>query len=175
MRRIESESFMRRITIALLLASATVLMSIALVDACGDKLLRVGRGVRFQRSVHPASILIYVSSETAVGATSRVQSFLKRAGHKPSVVQGINGFGGALNSGRYDIILTDLSDAPGLRKEIETSPSKPTIVPIAINATKAERAAAKKEYKCLVKDSNDGDEYLDAIEAAMRSRTRTQR
>jgi eukaryotic-like serine/threonine-protein kinase len=73
----------------------------------------------------------------------------------------------------YDIILTDLSDAPRLQKQIETSTSKPTIVPIAIKATKAERVAAKKEYKCLVKDSNDGDEYLDAIEAAMRLRTRT--
>lgn len=166
---------MRRITIAFLLASGTVLLSIAVVDACGDKLLRVGSGVRFQRSVHPASILIYVSPDTPVSATSRVQSFLKRAGHKPSTVQGINGFGGAVNSGRYDIILANLSDVPGLQKQIETSTSKPTIVPIAINANKAERAAAKKEYKCLVKDSNDGDEYLDAIEAAMRSRTRTQR
>ena len=162
---------MRRITIALLLAFGSFLMSIAVVDACGDKLLRVGRGARFQRSVHPASILIYVSADTPVSTPAKVQSFLKKAGHKPSIVQGINGFGGALSSGHYDIILTDLSDAPGLQKQIETSTSKPTIVPIAIKATKAERAVAKKEFKCLVKDSNDGEEYLDAIEAAMRSRT----
>jgi hypothetical protein len=148
-------------------------MSVAVVDACGDKLLRIGRGTRFQRSVHPASILIYVSADASVTAPAKVQSFLRKAGHKPSIVQGINGFGGALSSGNYDIILTDLSDAPGLQKQIETSTSKPTIVPIAIKATKAERVAAKKEYKCLVKDSNHGDEYLDAIEAAMRLRTRT--
>ena len=164
---------MRRITIAVLLTIGSLLMSVAVVDACGDKLLRIGRGTRFQRSVHPASILIYVSADAPASHPAKVQSFLKKAGHKPSIVQGINGFGGALSSGNYDIILTDLSDAPRLQKQIETSTSKPTIVPIAIKATKAERVAAKKEYKCLVKDSNDGDEYLDAIEAAMRLRTRT--
>jgi DNA-binding NtrC family response regulator len=160
---------------ALLLAFGSFLMSIAVVDACGDKLLRIGRGARFQRSVQPASILIYVSAATSVSAPAKVQTFLKKAGHKPSIVQGINGFEGALSAGHYDIVLSDLSDAPGLLKQIETSTSKPTIVPIAINTTKAERTAAKKEFKCLVNDSNDGEEYLDAIETAMRSRTRTQR
>ncbi len=153
---------MRRITIALLLAVGTLLMSIAVVDACGDKLLRIGRGARFQRSVHPASILIYVSA-----------NFLKRAGHKPRVVQGMDGFGGALSSGQYDLVLTDLSDVPGLQKQIDISSSKPSIVPIAIKATKAELTAAKRQYRCLVKNSDDGDEYLDAIEAAMRLRART--
>ncbi len=164
---------MRRITIALALAVGTLLMSIAVVDACGDKLLRIGRGARFQRSVHPASILIYVSASTPMAATSKVQSFLKRSGHKPRVVQGIDGFGGALDSGQYDVVLTDLSDVPSLQKQIETSSSKPSIVPIAIKASKAEQAAAKKQYKCLVKDSDDGEEYLDAIDAAMKSRART--
>src|SRR5713226_302766 len=164
---------MRRITIALLLAVGTLLMSIAVVDACGDKLLRIGRGARFQRSVHPASILIYVSANTPMAATSKVQSFLKRAGYKPRVVQGMDGFGGALSSGQYDLVLTDLSDVPGLQKQIDISSSKPSIVPIAIKATKAELTAAKRQYRCLVKNSDDGDEYLDAIEAAMRLRART--
>ncbi len=149
---------MRRITIALALAVGTLLMSIAGVDACGDKLLRIGRGARFQRSVHPASILIYVSASTPMAATSKVQSFLKRSGHKPRVVQGIDGFGGALDSGQ--------------QKQIDISSSKPLIVPIAIKATKAAVTAAKKQYRCLVKNPDDGEEYLDAIEAAMRLRGR---
>src|SRR6266540_137323 len=162
---------MRRITIALALAVGTLLMSIAVVDACGDKLLRIGRGARFQRSVHPASILIYVSANTPMAAT-KVQSFLKRSGHKPRVVQGMDGFGGALSSGQYDLVLTDLSDVPGLQKQIDISSSKPSIVPIAIKATKAELTAAKRQYRCLVKNPDDGEEYLDAIEAAMRLRGR---
>ncbi len=164
---------MRRIIIALVLAAGTLLMSIAVADACGDKLLRIGRGARFQRSVHPASILIYVSAGAPLTAPSKVQSFLKRAGHKPRVVQGIDGFGGALSSGQYDLVLTDLSDVSSLQKQIQISSSKPSIVPIAIKASKAELTAAKKQYRCLVKNSDDGEEYLDAIEAAMRTRART--
>ena len=94
----------------------------------------------------------------------------------PSMVQGIQGFGGAVRSAHYDIILTDLSDVQSLEKQIETATSKPSIVPIAIKATKVERAAAKKQYKCFIKDSNDGDEYLEVIDAAMKARDRnTQR
>ncbi len=107
-----------------------------------------------------------------MAATSKVQSFLKRSGHKPRVVQGIDGFGGALDSGQYDLVLTDLSDVPGLQKQIDISSSKPLIVPIAIKATKAAVTAAKKQYRCLVKNPDDGEEYLDAIEAAMRLRGR---
>jgi hypothetical protein len=160
---------MRKILIALFLAVG-LLMSVSLVNGCGDKTLRIGRGARFQRSVSPASILIYVPSDTPTGAASKLQSFLKKAGHKPRVVQGPEGFGGALSSGRYDIVLAALSDASGLQRQIETFSAKPSIVPIAIKSTKAERAAAKKQYKCLVRDSNDGDEYLDAIDAAMKAR-----
>jgi DNA-binding NtrC family response regulator len=163
---------MRRITIALVITLGILTVSTAIVDACGDKLLRIGRGARFQHSIHTASILIYIHDGTAT-TVPRLQSFLKRAGHKPRVVQGMDNFSGALNSGQYDVVLSDLSDVPGLQKQIETSSSKPSIVPIAIKATKAEQAAAKKQYKCLVKDSDDGEQYLDAIEAAMKSRAGT--
>lgn len=163
---------MRRVTITLVITLGVLMVSTAIVDACGDKLLRIGRGVRFQHSIHAASILIYTPAGAAT-TVPRLQSFLKRAGHKPRVVQGMDNFSGALSSGQYDVVLTDLSDVPSLQKQIETSSSKPSIVPIAIKASKAEQAAAKKQYKCLVKDSNDGEEYLDAIEAVMKSRAGT--
>jgi DNA-binding NtrC family response regulator len=124
--------------------------------------------------MHAASILIYIPSGNSIAAATyapKLQSFLKKAGHKPRVVQGTDGLGGALSSGQYDLVLTDLADVASLQKQIENSSSKPSVVPIAIKATKAEQAAAKKQYKCLVKNSNDGDDFLDAIEEAMRNRT----
>jgi hypothetical protein len=163
---------MKRITITLVITLGVLTMSTASIDACGDKLLRIGRGTRFQHSIRPASILIYIPAGTTT-TVPQLQSYLKRAGHKPRVVQGIDNFSGALSSGQYDVVLTDLSDAPSLQKQIETSTSKPSIVPIAVKASKAEQAAAKKQYKCLVRDSDDGEKYLDAIEAAMKSRART--
>ena len=57
-----------------------VLLNIAVAEACGDKALRIGRGVRFQRTAHPAAVLIYIPSN-ATRAT-QLQSVLKKAGHK---------------------------------------------------------------------------------------------
>ena len=44
------------------------------------------------------------------------------------------------------------------------------IVPVAINSNGSERRAAKQQYPCLVKNPNDGDEYLDAINAALKAK-----
>jgi hypothetical protein len=57
-----------------------------------------------------------------------------------------------------------------VQRQTEASAAKPVIVPMIFNAKKADIAAAKKQYRVVVKDPNDGDDYLDAIETAMRSR-----
>ena len=69
----------------------------------------------------------------------------------------------ALKAGQYDIVLTDLADAASIQSEIESSPSKPVLLPLAYKLTKAEAAAAQKQYKYLVKHPSSGDEYLEAI------------
>jgi hypothetical protein len=68
--------------------------------------------------------------------------------------------------------LSNLAEVAGLQKQIEASASKPVLVPVVSKGTKAEVAMAQKQYKFLVKNPNSGDEYLDAIEEAMRSRLR---
>ena len=164
---------MRRITLTLAVLSGSLLFSLPLTNACGDKALRIGRGARFQRSTHPASILIYVPSgtpETAATQAPRLQTFLKKAGHKPRIVQGTDGLSEALGSGQYDLVLTPLAEVASLQNQIDASPSKPLVVPIAMKATRAEVAAARRQYRWLVRNPNDGDEYLEAIEVAMRSR-----
>jgi len=164
---------MRGITLAFAVFAGSLLFGLPAAGACGDKVLRVGRGVRFQHSTHPASILIYVPPGAAADVAPRLQAFLKKAGHKPRVVQGADGLGEALGSGQYDLVLTPLAEAAGLQNQIEASPSKPLIVPVAAKATRAEVAAAKRLYGWLVRNPDDGDEYLEAIEVAMRSRART--
>jgi len=166
---------MRRITIVFVIALGISLLSIAVADACGDKLLRIGRGARFQRSLHPAVVLIYLPSTAPAEASTKapkLQAFLKKAGHKSSIVQGADRLSQALGQGQYDIILTDLSEIAGVQRQIEGSASKPILVPMIFKGTKADVAAAKKHYRCVVKNPNDGDEYLDAIEEAMRLRMR---
>ncbi|PYS24152.1 MAG: hypothetical protein DMF72_06385 [Acidobacteria bacterium] len=166
---------MRRITIAFAIALGISLLSIAVASACGDKLLRIGRGARFQRSMHPATVLIYLPSNAPADATAKapkLQAFLRKAGHKPNIVQGADRLSQALGSGHYDVVLVGLAEVPSVQRQAEGAVSKPVVVPLIFNASKAEVAAAKKHYRCVVKNPNDGDEYLDAIEEAMRSRMR---
>lgn len=166
---------MRRVILASAILTVILTMDFTAAFACGDKTLRIGRGARFRRTGHAAAILIYVPSDAAAVAVQRaprLQSFLKNAGHKALVVQGRERLGEALESGRYDLVLGNLVEAAGLQKPIESSSSKPTLVPIVSKATKAEVIAAQKQYRYLVKDANSGDDYLNAIEEAMRSRIR---
>jgi hypothetical protein len=87
---------------------------------CGDKLLAVGRGVRFQRAyaAHQANLVIY-----SAGA------------------QG----GAALTNAK----------------------------PIFVKPSKAEFAAAQKEYKFALKASADDFEYVAAIDEAMKLQLKT--
>ena len=159
---------MRRTIIVVGVSTAILVLSIAAVEACGDKALRIGRGVRFQRTSHAAAVLIYIPSN--VQRASQLQSFLKKVGHNSYAVQDADALRNALMSGRYDLVFTDLAEAARLQKQIETSASKPVLVPVVSKETKAEVTAAQKQYRCMVKNAHRGDYYLDAIEDALRSR-----
>ena len=162
---------MRRTALAVAVTAAVFLLSIAIVEACGDKVLRIGRGVRFQRTSHPVAVLIYIPSNAK--RASDLQSLLKKVGHSAYTVQDVDSLRSALMSGRYDLVFTDLAEAAGLEKQVETSASKPVVVPVVSKASKerkAEVAAAQKQYRCIVKDPTVGDYYLDAIEEALRSK-----
>lgn len=161
---------MRRTVIAGFVLLGSLLPGIAMVNACGDKALRIGRGIRFQRTSHPAAVLIYIPSN-ATRAT-QLQSMLKKVGHKSYTVQGEDNFGAALESGQYDLVISDLGVAASLGRLIENSPSKPVLVAVVSEGTKAEVAAAQKHFRYIVRKPHSADHYLDAIDEAMRSRVR---
>jgi hypothetical protein len=166
----------RSAALAFALAAAALLTFGATAgEACGDKALRIGRGARFQRTARPASILIYVSPNAPADALSkapRLQSFLKKVGHKSRVVQGGERLGEALGSGQYDLVLSSLGEAAGLQRRLAEAPSRPALVPLIYKATKEEAAAALKAYRHVVRDASSGDDYVEAIEAAMKARAR---
>ena len=163
---------MRKILIALAILAVVLPLDLPAARACGDKSLRLGRGVRFRRTTNPASVLIYVSPNAAPDAlskTPRLQSFLKKAGHRSRVVQGEGQLSEALGSAPYDIVLSSLDEAPGLQRRLEGSASRPALVPIVFRAAGAEAA---RQYRFVVKNAGSGEDYLEAIEGAMKTRAR---
>jgi len=159
---------MRRILLAVVVIAGVVLLSIAVADACGDKSLRIGRGIRFQRSSHPTAVLIYLPSNATRAA--QLQSMLKRVGHKAYSAPDAGRLSEALTSGQYDLVFAEFAEAAKLARQIETSRSKPVLVPVISSGTKAEVTAARTQYRYVVKNPHNADNYLDAIDEAMRSR-----
>ncbi len=153
---------------------ATTLLSGTAAVACGDKLLAVGRGVRFQRvyTAHDANLVIYVAGAQGRAAldNAKLQNMLTRAGHKLQIVASGSQLDEALKSGKVDIVLMDFGDLAGIAEKLRSAPSKPIIVPVLFKPSKSELARAQKEYKFALKVPTGDFEYLTAINEAMRLR-----
>jgi ABC-type amino acid transport substrate-binding protein len=166
---------MRRLAVGAVLVGTALLSGTAAL-ACGDKLLAIGRGVRFQRAyaAHQANLVIY-SAGTQSGATlgsTKLQTTLKRAGHKVQIAEGGSQLDEALKSGKVDVVLVDFADLGEITRLLQSAPSKPVILPILFKPSKAELAAAQKEYKFALKAPADDVQYLTAIDEAMKSKLR---
>ena len=158
------------------LVVAVVALSAAAALACGDKLLAIGRGVRFQRAyaAREANLVIY-SATARSGAplgNSKLQIALKSVVHKLQVVQGASQLDDALKSGRVDVVLVGFGDLAGIAQELQSAPSKPAVLPILVKPSKAELTAVRKEYRFALKAGADDFEYLTSIDGAMRVKLR---
>ena len=145
--------------------------------ACGDKLLAIGRGVRFQHiyAAHQANLVIY-SAGTQQGAaldSARLQATLKRAVHNLQLVRSGSQLDQALKSGQVDLVLVYFPDVTGISRQLHSTPSTPVILPVLVKPSKAEFAAAQKEYKFALKATADEFEYLTAIDEAMKLKLKT--
>jgi ABC-type amino acid transport substrate-binding protein len=165
-----------------ILVAGAGLVAIALVSgtaalACGDKLLAIGRGVRFQRAYaeRQANLVIYSygAQNGATLSSTTLQATLKRAGHKLQIVQDGSQLDEALKSGKVDVVLVNFGDLGGITRLLQSAPSKPIIVPILFKPSKAELAAALKEYRFALKAPADEFQYLSAIDEAMKARLKT--
>jgi hypothetical protein len=157
-------------------ALAGILCLVQPLFACGDKLVLLGRGIRFQRMVatkHPATILVYLNPGAGISAADReyqLRSLLKLAGHKPRSVATATELTKEIGSGTYDLILADYSDVAGLEKQVLAAKPKPGLIPVMYNPSADQRAAAEKEYSCLVTPAKKNYDLLKVIDQAMTTR-----
>lgn len=165
-------------SLALVPLVATALFLQPCADACGDKMMALGRGVRFRqayKSAHPASILIYLRPGSRVQQADKkilLQSTLASAGHRVRTAQDLARLAEALKLDNYDLVLTDSSDAAGLEREAQASPSKPLIVPVLYKPSKAEDSSAHSRYPWVLKAPGNIGQLLVTIDSAMESKSR---
>jgi ABC-type amino acid transport substrate-binding protein len=142
----------------------------AVAWGCGDKLMLV-MGVRASqiKPLHPAAILALPgqSPSAAIIRNMQAQAAFKKAGHRFQVVEDAAGLNQALKSGKYDVVMADMSQASEVSQEVAASSSKPVVLPVAYKPSKEEQSAAQKKYHCLLKAPGNTDNYLAAIDQAM--------
>ena len=167
---------MRRMSLTLLLLAGTAWFGWNDLSACGDKFLLIGRGAQSQRgyaAVHPASILITLHQKSgkalAIGDPQLAAS-LKQAGHTVQVLEDPARLTETLSSGRYDIVLADFSDAIAIESQVRAASAKPALVPVMYRPSKAEMAAAEKQFVCLLKAPDRIAYFLRVIDDLMKTR-----
>ena len=123
------------------------------LGACGDKFLRVGRSARFRRyaAIHPSAILIYKPVNSTRGGIEELTALLKRAGHRPVAIDRGTDMAAALAAAKYDLVIADYSDADRIKNSFQTVASKPALLPILFEQSRAIEAEAEKQYVCLIK------------------------
>lgn len=171
---------MRRLFLALGCATVALLLAAIPAYACGDKLLALNRGLRFQdfRTSRHASILMY--SHKGSGSSDphdkgQLQSALISAGHRLQTVAEWGDLDNALKTGHYDLVLVDLINVPQVEESLRTAASPPLVIPLVYEGTNAENKLLKKQYPFLLMAREKNGRYLTVIDRALDAKERKYR
>jgi hypothetical protein len=71
-----------------------------------------------------------------------------------------------------DLVLADVANADGLEQHLRSAPSKPVVLPVVCNSTKAQAKAVEKKFHCVLKRpghlANDLAAADDALEVRLK-------
>jgi hypothetical protein len=172
---------MRRLLLLVSLFFGLVLLPAEPASTCGDKLLALGRAMRFQDlspARHPASILLYAPTGSIVSNAIRdpqFQSELRKAGHSFLLVEERGRLEEAVKLGRYDLVLASVADAPSLEDQFAGLLLAPLVLPFVYQGTKTENDNAQQRFHCLLKLADKPSKHLGAIERAMELKAKRDR
>ena len=172
---------MRRILVWVVIVSAALILD-PVAQACGFKLLPLGRGIRYQSRHTPraGSVLLYLPT-TGSGRSltdPNLESALREAGHAVRAVTTRADLENALRSGDYDVILANVTDAPDLETAQAVVEGHAVVLPAlylvapsgqqpAGQQTDADRAKLRKSFSVVVEIPSRPGHYCTAVDKAM--------
>ena len=159
---------MRRTAICLSLLSSLALGTNAW--ACGDKMVQVGRGVRYQRAaaVRPAAIVMFLSSGFDREAASKLRSELVLVGHKVQIVDDAGALASILSAHRFDIVLTSVDNLTLVNELIGSVQSKPIIIPLIDRSARAGAEEIQRRFPFVLLLSSRALDQIALISRAMK-------
>jgi hypothetical protein len=146
---------MTKSPILALLVATTTCVSAPSSHACGDKLVPLGGGVRFEQihvSRHPGKILLFLNPNSTLRAANDefgLSAALVRAGHAVSTVENVQELEAALQTGNPDLVVMDWSDVVQLHDEVQNAGGSPPILPVLYRPTAEQLLAAREKTSCL--------------------------
>ena len=144
--------------------------------ACGDKLLVLGRGVKFGdiASSRHASIVLFVPESVPQSAAvndPQFQGSLRKVGHRLRLVKQADDLDRAVQSGGYDIILVDMQDVMLVDKQITDSALTPSLCPWSTTGTPwGTTSAGVAQFRCVHKRTGKNPNCFSSIDKAIESK-----
>lgn len=104
-------------------------------QACGESLMRLGQGLRYQvyQAKLPANVLVFRGPSMPAVRPEAGQAFvdgLRKAGHRVTVVDATENLGEALQAQRFDVVIAGAGDADVVAAEVGSVPRAPVVVPV---------------------------------------------
>lgn len=164
---------MLRRTFAVVILGAIVTAGSVDLGACGDKFLRVGNNNRHRgyAAAYRASILIYTPVKASERGIKELETLLKRAGHTPRSVTNGTSVAQAFADGQFDFVIAEYADAGKIKSQLDALPTRPDLLPVLHNLTKAIQAEAERDYPFLLKThAMRIDDALEEIDDLMAQR-----
>jgi hypothetical protein len=171
-----------RYLVLLAVVSTVVCEAAVPLHACGDKLMMLGRGIRFQSKHTPraAAVLLYLP-ESATGQAltdPKLESALREAGHTVRAVTSPADLETALQSGTFDVVLANVTHAADLEKAKGVAERNAVVLPAVYlvapdspaarkQQSQADRNKASKEFGIIVEVPGRPGQYCYAVDQAM--------
>lgn len=146
---------MKKSLLLAVLAATTSFVSAPSTQACGDKLVPLGGGVRFEQihvSRYPGKIILFLNPASTLRTANDefgLSAALERAGHAVSTVENVQQLEAALQTGNPDLVLMDWSDVVQLHEEMQSEGGSPPILPVLYRPTAEQLLAARGQTHCF--------------------------
>ena len=112
------------------------------------------------------------SASLPAGKAVQLRDYLNEKGHKATAIDDVSSVKNGIRNSHYDVVLTNLAEAAELQLQVEFSTRKTVVVPVLLKQPKSEEKAAAKQYRIIVKNPEDGIDFLIAISRAMNSQSK---
>jgi hypothetical protein len=128
----------------------------------------IGHALRLQ--IRSAAVISYAPPGSPFFAVAHAPAFrtaAQKTVREARIIEDEGTLRTALRSGKYDVVIADVSEAARITEILQDTPGRTVVLPVVLDGTKVQFQAAEKQYHCVLKAPGKAGNYVDAIEWSM--------